>query len=418
MIVTTATTIKAARLRRPSLAALLALVCISSRVVAASWAEDAAVQASQAPRSEQGQIAQVFKDQFSAPRDYQQSDRIRVAEAIANRLRRLGVNDTFLQTGLLQTRKHGAQNGTNVIGLIPGKHRHTDQDRILLLGAHWDSMPRAPGVVDNASGSVGLLELARLMQANKCQFDYTVMLVWFDHEELGCFGSTFFVHDYLFPKELERYKSTFVGAFVIDMILLREKAQETIFLDEGMFGEQAPVGDEIRAEGNRGDFLAVLARATWDEPLANALKRAWTDLGYEQRTLKPIYAPLPFHRLPTPSESYDFPVFKRSDHDSFWYPDRPDANFKRLATKSSRRRNNKKKKIPAHRQGRTTRSLNAVLLTDLAPWKTSYSQCYHAQCDDSHFLTPDNLAFMQQVLDSLMLTLMRLGRGRCNLAAS
>lgn len=53
------------------------------------------------------------------------------------------------------------------------------------------------------------------------------MLVWFDYEEQGKFGSEFFVNDYLFPLELEKYNSKFIGAYILDMILVRDKENNT-----------------------------------------------------------------------------------------------------------------------------------------------------------------------------------------------
>lgn len=83
------------------------------------------------------------------------------------------------------------------------------------------------GVDDNGSGSTCLLEIARLISANKCKFNHTVMLVWFDYEEQGKFGSEFFVNDYLFPLELDKYGSRFIGAYIMDMILVRDKENNT-----------------------------------------------------------------------------------------------------------------------------------------------------------------------------------------------
>lgn len=53
------------------------------------------------------------------------------------------------------------------------------------------------------------------------------MLVWFDYEEQGKYGSEFFVNDYLFPLELEKYGSKFIGAYILDMILVRDKEINT-----------------------------------------------------------------------------------------------------------------------------------------------------------------------------------------------
>lgn len=53
------------------------------------------------------------------------------------------------------------------------------------------------------------------------------MLVWFDYEEQGKYGSEFFVNDYLFPLELDKYGSKFIGAYIMDMILVRDKENNT-----------------------------------------------------------------------------------------------------------------------------------------------------------------------------------------------
>lgn len=62
---------------------------------------------------------------------------------------------------------------------------------------------------------------------NRCSFNHTVMLVWFDYEEQGKYGSEFFVNEYLFPLELEKYGSKFLGAYILDMILVRDKENNT-----------------------------------------------------------------------------------------------------------------------------------------------------------------------------------------------
>ncbi len=71
----------------------------------------------------------------------------------------------------------------NIVGVWPGPYWGTNRDQIIILGAHYDSVPSAPGVNDNGSGSAAVIELATLITRNKCAFDKTIMFVLFDMEE-------------------------------------------------------------------------------------------------------------------------------------------------------------------------------------------------------------------------------------------
>lgn len=72
--------------------------------------------------------------------------------------------------------------------------------KVVIAGAHLDSVPRAPGANDNASGSGTLLEIARSLNGIDTRND--VRLIWFDGEERGLLGSRAYVRDY--PGELDR----------------------------------------------------------------------------------------------------------------------------------------------------------------------------------------------------------------------
>jgi Zn-dependent M28 family amino/carboxypeptidase len=64
-------------------------------------------------------------------------------------------------------------------------------DRLVVAGAHLDSVPRGPGINDNGSGSAVLLEtaeqLAALRPRNRLRF------VWWAAEEIGLVGSRYYV---------------------------------------------------------------------------------------------------------------------------------------------------------------------------------------------------------------------------------
>jgi Zn-dependent M28 family amino/carboxypeptidase len=58
---------------------------------------------------------------------------------------------------------------------------------IVIVGAHYDTVPGTPGADDNASGLAGLLELARLHRES--QNEKTLVFAAFANEEPPCFGS-------------------------------------------------------------------------------------------------------------------------------------------------------------------------------------------------------------------------------------
>lgn len=79
--------------------------------------------------------------------------------------------------GVRALRKSDRFESRNVVG------RPSDEPCTAYVGAHYDSVPRAPGANDNASGTAGMLELARTQRAAG------VCFVAFGAEEVGLFGS-------------------------------------------------------------------------------------------------------------------------------------------------------------------------------------------------------------------------------------
>ena len=75
----------------------------------------------------------------------------------------------------------------NVIAELPG----TNDDNVVMAGAHLDSVQAGPGINDNGSGSASLLELAQ--QMSKVKPENTVRLAWWGAEEAGLLGSQAYV---------------------------------------------------------------------------------------------------------------------------------------------------------------------------------------------------------------------------------
>jgi len=76
----------------------------------------------------------------------------------------------------------------NIIVNIPGKELAHE---VLIVGAHFDAVPTAPGADDNGSGTAGLMELARVLKDEPLK--RSVRLVFFNLEEVGLVGSAKYV---------------------------------------------------------------------------------------------------------------------------------------------------------------------------------------------------------------------------------
>jgi Peptidase family M28/PDZ domain/PA domain len=96
----------------------------------------------------------------------------------------------------------------NVMAYLPGK-----SNEYIIIGAHYDHLGRGdsnslspsqigqihPGADDNASGTAGVLELARLFAPLKGQLDRGILFMSFSGEELGLLGSAHWVQEPTMP---------------------------------------------------------------------------------------------------------------------------------------------------------------------------------------------------------------------------
>jgi aminopeptidase YwaD len=74
----------------------------------------------------------------------------------------------------------------NVVAEKPGTG-----DKIVVLGAHYDTVPNVPGANDNGSGTAVLLTIAQELQQKS--FPFTMRFVAFGSEEVGLLGSQAYV---------------------------------------------------------------------------------------------------------------------------------------------------------------------------------------------------------------------------------
>ncbi len=86
----------------------------------------------------------------------------------------------------------------NVIADTPGGR----DDRVVVVGAHLDSVPAGPGVQDNGSGSAAILEIALQMADLGIEPRNKVRFAWWGAEESGLLGSQHYV-DNLTKREIK-----------------------------------------------------------------------------------------------------------------------------------------------------------------------------------------------------------------------
>jgi hypothetical protein len=103
----------------------------------------------------------------------------------------------------------GGQASDNVIATHTGT---VYPDEYVILGAHYDSYSYsggAPGADDNATGTAGILEVARIL--SQYQFDRTILFCTWSGEEYGLYGSE------AYASYAEEQGMNILGYFNIDM---------------------------------------------------------------------------------------------------------------------------------------------------------------------------------------------------------
>ncbi len=91
--------------------------------------------------------------------------------------------DSFGLQTTLNPFQYSSSTYYNVVGVHPGLVRPDD---IYILASHYDSY-HTPGADDNASGTAGIMEAARIL--SQYDFEATLIFIGFDREEQGLRGS-------------------------------------------------------------------------------------------------------------------------------------------------------------------------------------------------------------------------------------
>jgi aminopeptidase YwaD len=202
----------------------------------------------------------------------------RVAQYIQRELSRIGLEveeDSFQWEG--KTHK-------NILGVKRGK---ASPDRVVILGAHYDTVPGSPGADDNASAIAVLLEVARNIQ--KISVGSTLKLIAFGLEEYGYVGSL------RYAEGARRGKEEILGMISLEMVGFTGPRQDyPPYMDPKVY---PVVGDFIGIIGNENSKVL---------------------LEIVRRTFKAQIPQLPSEFLLVPGNGAGMEEVRSSDHCPFW----------------------------------------------------------------------------------------------------
>ena len=94
----------------------------------------------------------------------------------------------------------------NVVGMIEGE----DPNDVIVIGAHYDHLGMRNGYIyngadDNASGTVGVMTIAKACMATGVKPKKTIIFAAWTAEEKGLIGSEYFVNTYKTPSNIKLY---------------------------------------------------------------------------------------------------------------------------------------------------------------------------------------------------------------------
>jgi Zn-dependent M28 family amino/carboxypeptidase len=112
-------------------------------------------------------------------------------------------------------------------------------DRVIMAGAHLDSVPEGPGIEDNGTGSAALLEIALQIAELGIEPRNTIRFAWWGAEEAGLVGSQHYVDSLTKTeaKDIELYLN-------FDMIGSPNYARFVYDGDGSAFGIKGPSGSD------------------------------------------------------------------------------------------------------------------------------------------------------------------------------
>jgi Zn-dependent M28 family amino/carboxypeptidase len=146
-----------------------------------------------------------------------------------------------------EVERHDFGNGVNVIGRLTGT---TYPDEIVIVSAHYDTIPKSNGADDNASGVAAVLETARLLADE--EHERTLLIACWDQEEPALYGS------YVYANR-ERERNTDIKVvYVYDEIGSSDDRPDSQQFPAGFEFLYPAAAKKLRENQHRANFVLLI----------------------------------------------------------------------------------------------------------------------------------------------------------------
>jgi Zn-dependent M28 family amino/carboxypeptidase len=177
--------------------------------------------------------------QTEAPRNHLNIETLdSVAAYIYNHFDQFADTTYYQEFGL---GKESEKTYRNVIGVFGAENKET-----IVIGAHYDVCGNQQGADDNASGVVGLLELARLLDGEELR--YRIEMVAYTLEEPPYFRSVA-MGSYVHAESLIKNETNVYGMVCLEMIG---------YFDDAKGSQDYPIGMLSLIYGKKGDYITLV----------------------------------------------------------------------------------------------------------------------------------------------------------------
>jgi hypothetical protein len=166
-------------------------------------------------------------------------------ELLVKHLKELGYTPELNEVDFLGSEHDESRPLYSIIVDIPGKKAPEPgaPREVVIVGAHFDAVPAAPGADDNGTGTAALLEMARVLK--DVPMERTLRLCFFNLEEQGMVGSSKYALEV--RDRIKEKKETISLMVSMDMLgyYRTEKGTQKTFIPEATGFKSPKVGDFI-----------------------------------------------------------------------------------------------------------------------------------------------------------------------------